>query len=105
MKAVVFQFSIPRYALSMVLGPVLPSAYYSPLSCVPLADVPEPHLLTAGWVKVKTRYGCICGSDIGLVRLHDSPSSSPYSSLPFIFGHDGRWLARSQSSAMSAGFA
>jgi threonine 3-dehydrogenase len=88
MKAIVFQFSIPRYTLSMALGPLLPSVFYSPLSCVQLADVPDPHLLSDSWVKIRTRYGGICGSDIGLVRLHDSPSSSPYTSLPFIFGHE-----------------
>jgi threonine dehydrogenase-like Zn-dependent dehydrogenase len=88
MKAVVFSFSIPRYALTMTFGPILPSSYYGPFSCVQFAEVPEPHPLTDGWVKVKTRYGGICGSDVGLVRLHDSPASSPYSSLPFIFGHE-----------------
>jgi len=88
MKAIVFQFSIPRYALSLALGPIIPSVYYAPLSCVQLTEVPEPHLLNDHWVKVKTRYGGICGSDVNLVRLRDSPSSSPYSSLPFVFGHE-----------------
>lgn len=88
MKAVVFLFSIPRYALTMALGPLVPSAYYGPLSCVQMAELPEPQLLSEHWVKIKTRYGGICGSDVGLVRLHDSPSSSPYTSLPFVFGHE-----------------
>ena len=88
MKAVLFSFSIPRYALTLALGPILPFTYYGPFSCVQLAEVPEPQLLTDGWVKVKTHYGGICGSDVGLVRLHDSPSSSPFTSLPFIFGHE-----------------
>jgi threonine 3-dehydrogenase len=87
-KAIVFQGSIPRYALTLALGPIVPSAYYGPLSNVRLADVPAPRLLNDGWVKVKTRYGGICGSDVSLVRLRDSPSSSPYSSLPFVFGHE-----------------
>ncbi len=88
MKAIVFSFSIPRYALTLALGPILPASYYGPFSCVQLTEMPEPRPLTDGWAKVKTRYGGICGSDIGLVRLHDSPSSSPYTSLPFIFGHE-----------------
>nr|MBC7244276.1 alcohol dehydrogenase catalytic domain-containing protein [Chloroflexota bacterium] len=88
MKAVMFQFSIPRYLLTLALGPLISSAYYSPLSCVQLVEVPEPRLLNDHWVKIKTRYGGICGSDINLVQLCDSPSSSPYSSLPFIFGHE-----------------
>lgn len=88
MKAVLFSFSIPRYALTLALGPILPSTYYGPFSCLRLAEMPEPQLLSDGWVKVKTRYGGVCGSDVGLVRLHDSPSSSPFTSLPFIFGHE-----------------
>ncbi len=88
MKAVVFRYSIPRYALTLALGRVLPSAYYGPLSCVQLDEVPDPRLLNDQWIRVKTRYGGICGSDVGLVRLHDSPSSSPVSSLPFVFGHE-----------------
>lgn len=88
MKAVMFQFSIPRYALTLALGQLIPSVYYGPLSCVQLVEVPEPRLLNDYWVKIKTRYGGICGSDINLVQLRDSPSSSPYSSLPFIFGHE-----------------
>ena len=88
MKAVAFLFSLPRYAASLALGPLIPGAYYAPFSCVQLTDLPEPRLLSDSWVKVKTRYGGICGSDIGLVRLHDSPSSSPYTSLPFVFGHE-----------------
>ena len=88
MKAIAFQFSIPRYGLTLLLGSFLPSAYYGPLSCVQCVEMPEPQLLNDQWVKLKTRYAGICGSDINLVRLHDSPSSSPYSSLPFIFGHE-----------------
>ena len=88
MKGVVFRYSIPRYALTLALGRVLPAAYYGALACVQLDELPEPRLLNDHWVKVKTRYAGICGSDVGLVRLHDSPSSSPYSSLPFVFGHE-----------------
>lgn len=88
MKGVVFRYSIPRYALTLALSRVLPSAYYGPLACVQLDELPEPRLLNDHWVKVQTRYGGICGSDVGLVRLHDSPSSSPYSSLPCVFGHE-----------------
>jgi threonine 3-dehydrogenase len=87
-KAIVFLYSIPRYAATLVLGPLMPAAYYGPLACVQMAELPEPHLLSDKWLKIKTRLAGICGSDIGLVRLHDSPSSSPYTSLPFVFGHE-----------------
>jgi threonine dehydrogenase-like Zn-dependent dehydrogenase len=100
MKAVVFLFSIPRYAFTQVLGPLFPSLYYGPLSCVQLQELPEPRPLTDHWVKVRTRYAGICGSDVGLVRLHDSPSSSPYTSLPFVFGHENMGILAEVGSAV-----
>jgi len=39
-------------------------------------------------VKIKTIMGGICGSDINLIRLHDSPSTSPFASFPFVIGHE-----------------
>lgn len=40
------------------------------------------------WVKIKVKYGGICGSDTNLMFLHDSPSTSPFASFPFIIGHE-----------------
>ncbi|MCI0477304.1 MAG: zinc-binding dehydrogenase, partial [Anaerolineales bacterium] len=40
------------------------------------------------WVKIKTRYGGICGTDTGTIHLHTSPYMSPWSSFPFTFGHE-----------------
>lgn len=51
-------------------------------------DAPEPELPAPDWVKVRVRYAGICGSDINLVLLHDSPSASPYASFPFTIGHE-----------------
>jgi threonine dehydrogenase-like Zn-dependent dehydrogenase len=39
-------------------------------------------------VKIRTRLGGICGSDLNLVRLSVSPSASPFSSFPFVVGHE-----------------
>ena len=40
------------------------------------------------WVKIQTAFGGICGSDLNVIFLHDSPSMSPFCSFPFIFGHE-----------------
>ncbi len=88
MKAVQFLGTVPRYLLSKAAGAFTEKAFYGPVSGVVLREVEEPRLPSANWVKVKTRYSGICGSDINLILLHDSPSSSPYVSFPFTFGHE-----------------
>jgi L-iditol 2-dehydrogenase len=37
---------------------------------------------------VRTRMGGICGSDLNIVALRASPSTSPFSSFPFVLGHE-----------------
>ncbi len=88
MKALQFVQSIPRYLLSKAIGVFHPSIFWSQLSCLQYREVPEPSLPNENWVKVKTRYGGICGSDMGLIFLHSSPSLSPFTSFPFTLGHE-----------------
>ncbi|MDH4036632.1 MAG: alcohol dehydrogenase catalytic domain-containing protein [Candidatus Krumholzibacteria bacterium] len=88
MKAVVFDGAIPRYLLTLALGAVSKRAMTGPLRCTRLRDVPEPALPGDRWVRVKTLLGGICGSDLNLVSLHVSPSTSPFSSFPFVIGHE-----------------
>ncbi|MGQ9626574.1 MAG: zinc-dependent alcohol dehydrogenase [Anaerolineae bacterium] len=88
MKAVQFVDSIPSYVLSKSVGSFYPPIFYGPLSCLRYRDVPEPRLPGPDWVKIKVKYGGICGSDINLIRLHDSPSTSPFASFPFTMGHE-----------------
>jgi len=88
MKAIQFEDSIPRYVITKVLGAIYKPAFYGPLSCVRYRDVPPPALPNAEWARVKVRYAGICGSDLNLIRLHDSPAMSPFSSFPFTIGHE-----------------
>jgi threonine dehydrogenase-like Zn-dependent dehydrogenase len=39
-------------------------------------------------VKIKTRYGGICGSDMGMIFLKDSPALSALVSFPLTLGHE-----------------
>ncbi len=88
MEAIRFDAVIPRYILGKALGRVYPPLLWSGLSCIQHCEAPEPRLPNDEWVKVKTRYGGICGSDLHLLRLENSPSSSVFASFPFIVGHE-----------------
>lgn len=88
MKAVRFVESIPRYLLSRAIGTFYQPIFWSRLSCLEYREVPEPPLPNKDWVKVKVRYGGICGSDMGTIFLHTSPSLSAFTSFPFTLGHE-----------------
>ncbi len=88
MEAIQFSAAIPRYVLGKTLGGLYPPLLWSGLACVAYREVPEPRLPNEEWVKVKTRYGGICGSDLHLLRLENSPSTSAFASFPFIVGHE-----------------
>jgi threonine dehydrogenase-like Zn-dependent dehydrogenase len=88
MRAVQFVISVPRYVLTLIAGRLYQSAFYGPLSLVQYREVPEPQLPGPDWVKVKVRYGGICASDVGMVRLNESPALSPFGSERFTIGHE-----------------
>jgi len=88
MKAVVFDGAIPRYLLTRAAGVITPRALTGAGRCTELRDVEPPALPGEHWVRVATRMGGVCGSDLNLVRLHVSPSTSPFSSFPFVIGHE-----------------
>ena len=88
MKAIRFNVTITRYAAGLVLGKVSPRLLWSGLSCTYANDSPPPALPGDDWVRVATRYGGICGSDLGAIHLHTSPYLSPFVSFPYTFGHE-----------------
>jgi threonine dehydrogenase-like Zn-dependent dehydrogenase len=88
MKSIQFTATVPRYVFGLVLGALTPAAYVGPFSCTRYRDLPVPPLPGPDWVRVRTRYGGICGSDLGTIRLHSSPSLSPFVSPSFVLGHE-----------------
>lgn len=88
MKAVQFNFTIPRYVLGLALRRVFPPFLWSSLSTTSLKEVSPPQLPDADWLRIKTHLGGICGTDLGAIYLHTSPYYSPFSSFPFTFGHE-----------------
>ena len=88
MEAIQYTKSIPRYLAMRYLGKRWRSLYTSPFSCTRLVDIPEPQLLTPEWVKVRTRLSGICGSDLATITAKGSPYFSPFTSTPFVLGHE-----------------
>ena len=88
MKAIQYTKSIPRYLVMRHLGKRWRNLYTSFVSCVHLVDIPEPQLPTPEWVKVRTRLSGICGSDLAIITAKGSPYFSPFTSTPFVLGHE-----------------
>ena len=88
MKAVVFDGAIPRYLATRAISAVSKKSLMGRGQCMELKDVPAPALPGERWVRIATRLGGICGSDVSLVTLSMSPSTSPFSSFPFVVGHE-----------------
>ena len=90
MKALQFNATVPGFigakALEKVVGRKV--YYKGPLSTIKLLDIPEPVLPSQDWVKLETLYCGFCGSDLNLICLHDSPTATPFSSLPCTPGHE-----------------
>lgn len=89
LHALQFDFSLPRYLSLKMAGKRAPSLYWHPaVSCLRYIKGSEPELPGEDWVKIRVTYGGICGSDMNLIFLHDSPSVSPLTSFPFTVGHE-----------------
>lgn len=88
MKAIQFNASIPRYVIGLAGQKISKSILWNGMSCTSMQEIPEPVLPNDEWVKIKTRYGGICGSDTGTIHLHSSPYYSTLNSFPFAFGHE-----------------
>lgn len=88
MQALQFIESVPRFAATKAAGRISSRAFWSRAACLRLADVSHPALPGPDWLRVSTRYGGICGTDIATILLESSMSLHPYTSLPFTLGHE-----------------
>jgi len=87
-KAITFAAPIPRYLATLAGGRISDRFYFGALACTRYGDVDEPALPSERWVRIRTRLGGICGSDLNVITLQASPSTSPFSSFPFVIGHE-----------------
>ena len=88
MKALRFSVSVPQYITLMLLGRVRRLYYTGPLATIHLAEIPEPVLPSADWVKIRTLLCGLCGTDMNLIFLRDSPTATPFTSFPCTIGHE-----------------
>ncbi len=87
MRAIQLNATIPRYLVGK-LGNLAERIYWSGYSAVYVGEVTEPSLPNGEWVKIDTRLGGICGTDWDLVRVKPLWYLEPYSSQPFVLGHE-----------------
>lgn len=90
MKALSFSVNTATFIAAKSLGAVFGDRafYKGPMRTIRLVDIPEPEIRGPDWVKLKTLACGFCGSDLNLIRLHDSPTASPFTSFPCIVGHE-----------------
>ena len=86
MKALVLERDLPRFGAARLTSALAGSgARVSPLR---LADIEEPTVPRADWVKVAPRLSGICGSDLATIAGRSSRWFEPIVSFPFTPGHE-----------------
>ncbi len=88
MQAIQYIKSIPRYLIVRLLGEHWNWLYTSGAACIRLVEIDEPKLPTPDWVKIKAHLSGICGSDLATITAKGSPYFSPFTSCPFVLGHE-----------------
>ncbi|MDD3718422.1 MAG: alcohol dehydrogenase catalytic domain-containing protein [Actinomycetota bacterium] len=88
MRALTFEYSIPKYLLTGALCDRHPQVLTSQLAPVRVREVEEPGLLGPDWVKVRPRLSGFCGSDLSIVKCHEDLTLQPFASFPFVMGHE-----------------
>ena len=90
MQALVFRYSLPRFAFAYTFGRLTPRAYVSWGGPTHLEEIPEPSLLGDDWTVVRTARTGICGSDVKQIFL-DGNCDNPLTALisfPQVLGHE-----------------
>jgi threonine dehydrogenase-like Zn-dependent dehydrogenase len=90
MQAVIFHYSLPRFAFARLFGAFTPRAYLSFGGPTQLEQIPEPALLGDDWTVVRTALCGICGSDVKQVFM-DASFDNPLAALvsfPQVLGHE-----------------
>jgi threonine dehydrogenase-like Zn-dependent dehydrogenase len=88
MKALRFDFSIPRMLLGKGLRGLTDSVVFGALSGLALREIPDPGLPGPDWARLQILMCGICGSDIAGLTFKTSPVVEPFLSLPAVLGHE-----------------
>ncbi len=88
MKALTFEYSIPKYLLTGALARWKPEVIFARMAPVQLRDAPEPSLPGEDWVVLRPRLAGLCGSDMSIICCRESLTMQPFASYPFVLGHE-----------------
>lgn len=88
MLAVQYVRSIPRFLAARTLGRAWSGLYTSRGSTARLVEVDPPPLPGPEWVRIRPALSGICGSDLSTIAAKGTPYFSPFTSTPFVFGHE-----------------
>lgn len=90
MQALVCENSLPRQAITKVLGSLHPRAFVGPLAPIRMREIPDPSFPGPDWVVIRTALCGLCGSDYKQVFLNgrmDNPMTALIS-FPQVLGHE-----------------
>ncbi len=103
MKALQFHLSLPRIALTRVLGAFSPQAYTGRFAPVSLDEIPDARVRGDRWVVVRPVLTGICGSDQKQLLLKgdfDNPLTAVIS-FPHVLGHESAGVVAEVGSAVT----
>jgi threonine dehydrogenase-like Zn-dependent dehydrogenase len=89
MLALAYEPSAARWILCKAAS-LFSSGIYGRRSGLRLIETPPPELPGPGWVRVRTRLGGICGTDLALITQRNHPATHliNFASFPAILGHE-----------------
>jgi threonine dehydrogenase-like Zn-dependent dehydrogenase len=89
-KALVFRHNLAREAASAIGGRVDRRAFVSRAAPTRLEDVAELPLPASDWVRVRTTFSGLCGSDVKQILLNGSRDNplTALVSFPHVLGHE-----------------
>ncbi len=107
MQAIVYKVNPLGWVTCKWLRRFWKGCLYSPLNGLALRDVPTPPLPGDDWVRVRTRLGGICGTDLSLVAQKQRPDSilQAFGSMPMILGHENVAVVEEVGPAVDASWA
>lgn len=88
MKGLVFDLSIPKYAVARSVGGIFPRVHYGRGSSLMLKELPRPKLPTDDWLRMEPVLSGLCGSDLATIFFKASPQLEPFNSFPAVLGHE-----------------
>lgn len=90
MRAVTYDISPPRWIACKIASLAWRGVYLSRLSTLRMREIPEPKLPGPDWVKLRTIYGGVCGTDLALItsRNHPNTTLQQYAAFPAVLGHE-----------------